>query len=123
MIRSTLLLALALVLAASAPPAPAAGKKSHSVVVIENQSLWDIHQLYLSAVSEDDWGPDQLGAEIIASGESFRLTGIPCDSYDIKLVDEDGDQCVVGGVALCGDHDTWTITDDDLLTCQVLTED
>ncbi|MBD8528001.1 hypothetical protein [Pseudomarimonas arenosa] len=93
-----------------------------SKVKIINQSDWEIHQLFLSPVDEEDWGPDQLGDQVIGSGASFTLTGIPCDEYDVQLVDEDGDECVVGGVALCGDRENWVITNEDLLTCQVLTE-
>jgi hypothetical protein len=97
--------------------------KYDSVVKLVNKSLWDIHHLYLSSVDDQEWGPDQLGDQVIASGDSFELHGIPCDDYDVRLVDEDGDECVVGGVTLCADDDAWVITDEDLLTCQVLTEE
>ena len=40
-----------------------------------------------------------------------------------RLVDEDGDACVVGGVTLCADADAWEITDEDLLACQVDTDE
>jgi hypothetical protein len=119
----SLRLALALAGVMLVGSADAAGKRSDSVVAIENRSLWDIHQLYLSPVSDEEWGPDQLGAQIIASGETYRLSDIPCDDYDVRLVDEDGDVCIVRAVALCGGRDTWTITDDDLLSCQVQTDE
>lgn len=93
-----------------------------SAVNIVNQSLWDIHHLYLSSVDDGEWGPDQLGDQVIASGDSFELSGIPCDAFDVKIVDEDGDECVIGGVALCGDDDDWVISDEDLLDCQAQTE-
>jgi len=93
-----------------------------SAVTIQNKSLWAIHQLYLSATDVEEWGPDQLGEHVINTGDSFKLNGIPCDDYDVKLVDEDGDECVVGGVTLCADDDAWVITDEDLLACQVATE-
>jgi len=93
-----------------------------SVVVIENQSSWEIHQLYLSSTEDEEWGPDQLGSQIIESGGNFQLHGIPCDDYDVRLVDEDGDICIVGGVPLCGDDDAWVIDNDDLLSCQAATE-
>lgn len=103
--------------------APAEASKSSSTVVIENQSDWEIHQLFLSSVDEEEWGPDQLGDEIIpSSGGRFTLHSIPCDDYDVQLIDEDGDSCVVGGVGLCGDRDTWVISNKDLLTCQAATE-
>lgn len=95
---------------------------SDSQVTIVNKSDWQIHQLFLSSVDEEDWGPDQLGNEIIDTDGRFTLQGIPCDDYDVRLVDEDGDECVVGGVALCGDQDKWFITNDDLLSCQAETE-
>lgn len=97
--------------------------KYDSAVTIENDSSWDIHQMYLSSTEDENWGPDQLGEHVIGSSQAFKLNGIPCDDYDVKLVDEDGDECVVGAVALCGKSDAWVISDDDLLTCQVLTEE
>jgi len=93
-----------------------------SVIVIENQSDWEIHQLYLSSTQDEEWGADQLGDEVIESGDSYQLHQIPCDDYDVKLVDEDGDVCVVDDVSLCGDDHSWVIDNDDLLSCQAETE-
>lgn len=89
-----------------------------SVIKIINRSDWDIHHLYLSPVDVDEWGPDQLGNEIIASGEIFTLYGIECDVYDIMIVDEDGDECVIEAEDLCDDEAKWVITNDELLGCQ-----
>lgn len=111
-------IAAAVLLLVGSQPAAA----SDSQVTIVNKSDWQIHQLFLSSVDEAEWGPDQLGNEIIDTDGRFTLHGIPCDDYDVRLVDEDGDECVVGGVALCGDRDKWFITNDDLLTCQAETE-
>jgi len=94
-----------------------------SVVNINNQSSWDIHEMYLSSTDTTDWGPDQLGEHVIGNDETFKLHGIPCDDYDVRLVDEDGDACVVGGVTLCADQDAWVISDDDLLACQAATDE
>lgn len=111
-------LTMGAVLALTAPLATA----SDARVVIVNQSDWEIHQLFLSSVDEYEWGPDQLGDEIIEVGGRFTLRRIPCDNYDVQIIDEDGDVCVVGGVPLCGGKDTWVITNKDLLTCQAATE-
>jgi hypothetical protein len=100
----------------------ASASKFDSDVTIVNESAWSIVNLYMSAVDENEWGPDQLGEQVVNTGESFKLRGVPCDSYDVKLIDEDGDECVVGGVDVCADDATWTITDDDLLECQAATE-
>jgi hypothetical protein len=108
--------ALACVLAL-AGAAWAAGKKSS--VRIVNKSRWDIHQLYMSPEDEKSWGPDQLGKKVIkAKGGEYTLTDIPCGTWDIKVVDEDGDECILEGEDLCADNAEWKITDDELLTCQ-----
>jgi hypothetical protein len=88
-------------------------------VTIKNKSDWEIHHFFLSPVEQEEWGPDQLGDEVIdANGGSFLLHSIPCASYDIKLIDEDGDECVVADVDICGNNQAWTITSDDLLECE-----
>ena len=112
---------IAVLLLALAPLA-AANAASKSSVTIHNGSSWAIHELYLSPSDQDAWGPDQLGSEIIESDGRYTLNGIPCDEYDVRLVDEDGDECVVREVDLCGDNATWRITDEDLLACQVESE-
>jgi hypothetical protein len=89
---------------------------ANSVKII-NGTKWDIHHLYISPASSEKWGPDQLEDNIIQAGASFTINGIPCDKYDIKVVDEDGDECVIENVKLCSDH-YWKITNDELLGCE-----
>lgn len=105
---------LGLQLGAEAQP-----KKKRATVTIQNKADWDIHHFYLSSTDEKDWGPDQLGKDTIGKGEFFKLADVPCDYYDVKLVDEDGDQCVIEDVDICGSDEVWTITNKDLLKCQV----
>jgi len=100
----------------------AGSKNSSSRVDIVNNSNWAIHELYLSSSADTHWGPDQLKEQTIESGESFQLNRIPCDTYDVRLVDEDQDECVVNEVSLCAGQGTWEITDDYLLACQAETE-
>jgi len=107
---------VSLCLLALATPVLAAPKAS---VKVTNKSKWDIHHMYLSSTDNESWGPDQLGDEVIeAGGGAFTLTNIPCDTYDVKVVDEDGDECIIEAVEMCGDHSVWKITDDDLLECE-----
>ena len=86
-------------------------------VKITNSSDWALQNFYMSPVDTTEWGPDQLGEDIIATGESFTLKNVPCASFDVKLVDEDGDECVVPAVDVCGSGG-WNIGNDDLLACQ-----
>lgn len=78
--------------------------------------------MYFSPIDEMEWGEDQLGKQTISTGESFTLTGVPCDTWDVEVVDEDGDECVVENVGLCADTDRWVIKDSDLLACQAASE-
>jgi len=103
-------------LALGAPLAVAAGKKSN--VKIVNKSDWRIQEFYLAPHDNEEWGPDQLAKHVIAPGETFTLNQVPCGTWDVKLVDEDEDECIVESVDLCGQSDIWTITSKDLLACQ-----
>ncbi|HEX7808158.1 MAG TPA: hypothetical protein VF608_05530 [Thermoanaerobaculia bacterium] len=96
--------------------APAFADKA--TVKVINQSKWEIHHIFLSSSDDQHWGEDQLEDEILAKGDSLLLHGIPCDTYDIKVVDEDGDECIIEQVELCGDDSYWKITDKDLLECE-----
>lgn len=116
--RRGVLLPLVLLLTVAAAGAAQAERRSESDVELVNRSDWDIYELYLSPVDDEEWGADQLGEEVIESGGSFLLYGIPCDDYDVLLVDEDGDECVLEAVDLCGDSEQWVITSKDLLACQ-----
>jgi len=101
--------------------AGSASAADSSNITLKNSSKWAIHQLYFSPANTTEWGADQLGNQTIAHGASFTLNGIPCNKYDVRLVDEDGDECVVQDVAVCANNDTWEITDHDLLGCQAKT--
>lgn len=94
-----------------------AAQKRVSVTVF-NDSHWEIHELYLSPVDDEEWGPDQLQAETIPSKASFVLKGVPIGEYDVKIVDEDGDECIVEAVEIGTEgHEKWRITSKDLVRC------
>lgn len=105
-----------LCLLAAAFALPAFAEKA--TVKVINQSKWEIHHLFLSSSSDEEWGPDQLGEDVLTKGDSITLTDIDCDTYDVKVVDEDGDECIIEEVDLCKDHSYWKITDKELLECE-----
>lgn len=111
--KAALLLAVFLL---AALPALAASKRSD--VKIINRSDWTIDHFFMSSSVEKEWGPDQLGQEVIAPGGTFTLQNIPCDTYDIKLIDEDGDECVVTEVDVCSGDQKWVINSEELAKCQ-----
>jgi hypothetical protein len=120
-VRHTLVVAVFAAVAVLSISIPASAASS---IKVHNKSKWEIHHLFLSPTSEkDEWGPDQLGDQVIkANGGVFTLTDIECNKYDIKIVDEDGDECIVSAVALCDDSATWNITDERLLKCEKKSE-
>ena len=90
-------------------------------LTLVNRTEWEIHHLFLSPAHAAQWGPDQLRDEVIRKGGSFQLREIERGRYDLKIVDEDGDECVVPAV----DFDTSeevVLTDPLLVGCQKATE-
>ncbi len=61
---------------------------------LDNDSTFGIHQVYISQTGDPSWGRDLLGESLLPSTRAitFRLPG--ANSYDVKLVDEDGDTCI-----------------------------
>jgi len=109
---------LAFVLLAPARGQDAAAAPGTASVEIVNRTRWAIYELYLSPSASDEWGDDQLAGETIEPGDHFILSEIPCELWDVLLIDEEGDSCVVLEVDLCRDDYKWVIENDALLACQ-----
>ena len=90
-----------------------------SSVNIKNNSSWEIHQVYVSPIDKTDWGDNLLKGNVVESkGGSVEIFKIACDTYDVRLVDEDGAMCIVPDISLCAEKDAWVVEDEDLLACQ-----
>lgn len=111
--RHQLFLHLAIVVLAVSPL-----KAEKSDITFINESGFDIHEIYLSPSEEREWGPDQLDDDVLEDDSSLRLHSIECGEFDIKLVDEDDDECIVEEVDLCGESVEWRITPSELLGCE-----
>ena len=106
-----------LLLAGLAPATATAQRRDHYTLFIENDSRYDIYYLYMSRTLEDNWGSDQLGSEVLDSGETFALGNIPAGEYDVKFVDEDDDECVLNDIAIINDTE-WRLTTNFLMECE-----
>lgn len=74
---------------------------------------YDIWYVYISPSDSDTWGNDWLGAsEIISSGSTKTFT-VSDGLYDVRLVDEDGDDYTVWDMPISGTV-TWNVTLADL---------
>src|SRR3989440_838453 len=61
--------------------------------ILHNQTGVEIHSLYVSPHSTDDWAEDILGKDTLASGESLKITFDDRDKHvhwDLKVTDKDG---------------------------------
>jgi hypothetical protein len=85
-------------------------------ITVINSSDYVIHHFYVSPSKSRSWGPDQLGKEIIGRAERFTVRNIPDDTYDLKLIDEDEDECIVENVEVSGTIN-WTLTDTVIENC------
>jgi len=88
-----------------------------STLTIDNESSYTLIEINLSPTASADWGPDLLGSEVLDPGETFEASGIECDIYDIRVVDDDNDECILDSVDLCLDDSVWTIDDAELAAC------
>jgi hypothetical protein len=95
--------------------ATAASALAAELTVI-NSSDYVVHHLHVSPSQSRSWGPDQLGKAIIGRAERFTVRNIPEGTYDLKLVEEDEDECIVENVEVSGDM-TWTLTDTVIENC------
>jgi hypothetical protein len=111
-----LLVAGALVLATAVGFSTTAAAQEQTFTVY-NRSSYRINHLYVSPTSTTYWGSDRLGSDVFPPNYRFDLTVVP-GWYDVKLVDQDGDTCVVNNVDF-RDGESWTITDGVLVTCEI----
>ena len=89
--------------APGAPAAPAAGQAQQNFTVLNNTGHV-VMTLNVSPSNEDSWGPDILGAAVIANGESAQVTferGQAQCLWDIRVTYDDGDSNDMRGVNLC----------------------
>jgi hypothetical protein len=114
-VRMKAMIALMLLLTSLLAPMVHAQSGPYSVR-IENVSNYAIREVHMSRVGDDDWRADLLGRSTLNPGYAFTATAYT-GLYDLKLVDEDGDVCVVPRVAVNGPT-SWRITNSWLLNCE-----
>jgi hypothetical protein len=72
--------------------------------VLVNKTGLNIDELYVSPTKSDDWEEDVLGRDVLADGEScevvFNREETSC-RWDLKIVDEDGDEVEWENLNLC----------------------
>lgn len=89
--------------AEAAAPAPAAGQAQQNFSVVNNTGH-TVMTLNVSPSNEDAWGPDILGSNVLANGQTASVTfprGEAQCQWDIRATYDDGDTTDARGVNLC----------------------
>lgn len=88
-----------------------------SNLTIQNDSSFTFIEINLAPIDSPTFGPDLLGAEVLDPGDRLEISDIDCDVYDIRVIDETGDMCILDSVDLCLDNAVWRIDDTELAIC------
>ena len=75
----------------------------------KNNSGFAIYKFQMSSLNDDSWERDLLGPRVLNDGYSFTVTDIAPRLYDIRVIDEDRDSCVINGVRAYPDL-TWNLS-------------
>ena len=84
---------IALMAIATIVTASAFARSGKQDFILHNQTGVEIHSLYVSPHSADDWEEDVLGRETLPSGETVKITFNDRDKHvhwDLKVTDKDG---------------------------------
>ena len=94
-------------------------RKLKSYFIFRNNSQWDIDYLYISP-EEDNWGDDILGSGTFIESNTEDKIYIKCGTYNIKMIDEDKDICIMENIEICSNDEEYIfeLNDDNLLECQ-----
>jgi hypothetical protein len=81
---------------------------SDATLSVENDSDFQIVEIYLTDVGSSSWGPNLISGDTLNPGETLRL-GVDCSTYDAKLIDETDVSCEVDNLDLCLNDSIWII--------------
>ncbi len=83
------------------------------VTFVNDLGDWTIWYAY-GGPSDEPWGEDRLGSDLLEPGEEFTFFVPAGDTYDFKVEDEDGDTYTLWGIDVDEDGFYWEINIDDL---------
>lgn len=62
---------------------------------VKNDTTLQIYRVFVSPCGSDAWGPNLLATGVLEPGQSHVVKDLAGSCYEAKIVDEDGDVCVV----------------------------
>jgi len=95
-----------------------AGQASAFELVVVNEANFSIiHKLYIAPAKSKKWSEDKLQNQTIAKSGRFIIRDISGGSYDLKVIDDDDDTCVIPNINV-DQNKEWKLTDQIMLTCE-----
>ena len=84
------------------------------IIITNDLESNNIEHVYVSSSSDDEWGVNSLPDwKVLMPGESVDITVLP-DTYDIQIVDENGNTYTRWELEIGNDDCTWNVSLDDL---------
>lgn len=86
-------------------------------LVVVNQAHFSvIHKLYLAPAKSNQWGENKLQNQTVAKNGRFTVRDVLAGMYDLKVIDDDNDTCVVPEINI-DQNKEWKLTDKIMLQC------
>ena len=93
----------------AAPTAAPQGASGMASVQITNRTSQPLFYLYASRCTDDGWGADRLGSDVISAGATYSLSLEP-GCWDVKATFQDDQETEKRDWNLVAGSTTWTIT-------------
>jgi hypothetical protein len=104
-------------------PSAGGGSGGHdlatSVVTLRNATSYAIYELHLAPVDTASWGANLLRGDVLLPGEMTEISVFDCNDYDLRLVDDEGEECVLERIELCFQDEDWVLDDTALALCTI----
>jgi len=88
------------------------GEQSPQVTVTNDLGIWDITEVFVDP-SDSPWSESRLGSDNLEPGESVTVDITP-GTWDIQVIDEDGDSYTIWTEEIGQSGFTWNVTLDDM---------
>jgi len=84
------------------------------IIITNDLDDKNLEYIYVSSGSEDQWGINSLPEwKVLLPGESHFITVLP-DTYDVQVVDEDGDTYTIWDREVKDDDLIWNVIPTDI---------
>jgi len=87
------------------------GVSNVPVKITNDLGAWNIEEVYVD-LSAGPWGVNRI-SEVMEPADEALIT-VPAGTYDIKLVDEDGDTYTRTNIVIGAEGYTWAVTLSDI---------